>query len=54
MTEAAASVIVLVWNGFDYLERCLNSILAQEHARFEVIVVDNGSSDGSADFVERH
>ena len=54
MTEPMASVIVLAWNGIDYLETCLNSILAQEHASFEVIVVDNGSKDGSPDFVQQH
>ena len=48
-----ASVIVLSWNGMEYLEDCLDAVLAQEYPDFEVIVVDNGSSDGSADFVER-
>jgi GT2 family glycosyltransferase len=46
-----ASVIVLSWNGMEYLEDCLDALLAQEYADFEVIVVDNGSTDGSADFV---
>ncbi len=48
-----ASVIVLSWNGMEYLADCLDAVLAQEYPDFEVIVVDNGSSDGSADFVER-
>lgn len=46
-----ASVIVLAWNGMDYLEPCLNAVFAQDYPDFEVIVVDNGSTDGSADFV---
>lgn len=49
-----ASVIVLSWNGMEYLADCLDAVLAQESPGFEVIVVDNGSSDGSADFVEEH
>ena len=46
-----ASVIVLSWNGMDYLEDCLKAVLSQDYAGFEVIVVDNGSTDGSADLV---
>ena len=46
-----ASVIVLSWNGIDYLEGCLNAVLSQDYAGLEVIIVDNGSTDGSADFV---
>jgi GT2 family glycosyltransferase len=45
------SVIVLSWNGMDYLEGCLNAVLSQNYPDFEVIVVDNASTDGSADFV---
>ncbi len=46
-----ASIIILSWNGLHYLEACLNAVLAQDYPDFEVIVVDNASSDGSADFV---
>ncbi|MBN1888135.1 MAG: glycosyltransferase family 2 protein [Thermoflexales bacterium] len=46
-----ASVIVLAWNGMDYLEECLSAVLAQDWTDFEVIVVDNGSTDSSADLV---
>jgi GT2 family glycosyltransferase len=48
-----ASVIILSWNGTEYLEPCLNAVLAQDYAHLEVIVVDNGSTDGSADLVAR-
>jgi GT2 family glycosyltransferase len=47
-----ASVIVLSWNGMAYLADCLDAVLSQEYPDFEVIVVDNASIDGSADFVE--
>jgi len=49
--QMKASVIVLAWNGREYLETCLNAVFAQDYPDFEVIVVDNGSTDGSADFV---
>ena len=48
------SIIVLSWNGVDYLEDCLDAVLCQDYPDVEVIVVDNGSADGSADFVAAH
>ncbi len=46
-----ASVIVLTWNGIEYLEHCLDAVLSQDYADLQVIVVDNNSTDGSADLV---
>lgn len=42
-----ASVIVPVYNVKPYLSRCIDSILAQEYADWELILVDDGSTDGS-------
>jgi len=47
------SVIILNWNGADLLAGCLSSLRQQTSRQFEVIVVDNGSRDGSADMVAR-
>lgn len=41
------SIVVPVYNVQDYLEECLNSILAQHYADYEVICVDDGSTDNS-------
>jgi GT2 family glycosyltransferase len=43
------SVVVINWNRRGYLRACLASLAGQRGANFEVIVVDNGSSDGSAE-----
>jgi GT2 family glycosyltransferase len=43
------SVVVVNWNRIDLLRACLESLRRQEGVSFETIVVDNGSSDGSAD-----
>lgn len=47
------SIIVLNWNGKESLRHCLSSIQRVVYKPLEVIVVDNGSSDGSADMVRR-
>jgi GT2 family glycosyltransferase len=47
------SVVVINWNGRDYLRACLESLIRQRDADFEVIVVDNGSSDGSVEMVRQ-
>src|SRR5262245_39885630 len=49
MTSAA--VIIPVYNGAPFLERCLEALLSQQSPSFEVIAVDNGSSDGSAELL---
>ena len=45
------SVVILNFNGKRYLEDCLTSVLSQTFRDFEVIIVDNGSSDGSAEYL---
>lgn len=47
----ACSVVIVNWNGLRHLEACLCSLRAQTFRDFEVIVVDNGSTDGSIDYV---
>jgi glycosyltransferase involved in cell wall biosynthesis len=48
------SVIVPLFNKADYVVRALTSISAQIFADFEVIVVDDGSTDGGGDVAVRH
>lgn len=47
------SVIIANLNGKAYLYDCLESLAAQTFRDFEVILVDNGSTDGSIDLVEK-
>ena len=45
------SVIIVNWNGLDHLPDCLDSLASQTFRDFEVVLVDNGSTDGSVGFV---
>ncbi|MBI2844036.1 MAG: glycosyltransferase family 2 protein [Armatimonadetes bacterium] len=47
------TVSIVNWNTRDELMRCLESVFAQQKVSLEVIVVDNASSDGSAEEVMR-
>jgi hypothetical protein len=49
----AVSVVIPNWNGLRWLPGCLTALTAQELAPAEVIVVDNGSQDGSLEYLKR-
>ena len=49
--SVAVSIIVLNYNGRAWLERCLPAAIAETASDCELIVVDNGSSDGSLEFL---
>lgn len=52
--EPLVSVIVCVYNGQEFLGATLDSVLAQTYPRFELIAVDDGSTDGSAAVLNRY
>lgn len=54
MTMPEISVIVPVYNVAPYLAACLDSILAQTFRDFELILIDDGSTDGSRDIEEAY
>ena len=47
------SVIVPVYNVKDYLDECLESIVGQSYTHLEILVVDDGSTDGSGDLCDQ-
>jgi glycosyltransferase involved in cell wall biosynthesis len=47
------SVAVVTYNQKAFLEECLTSILAQDYPNFEIVVADDGSTDGTAELLER-
>lgn len=53
MKEPKVSIVVLNYNGLDYLKKCLASIKKQSYKNIEVVVTDNNSTDGSREYVEK-
>ena len=54
MTAPHVSVIVPCYNGERYLKATLDSVFSQTFADFELIVVDDGSTDGSAEIIRAY
>lgn len=52
--KPGVSIIIVNWNGLAHLPDCLDSLAAQTFRDFEVVLVDNGSTDKSVSFVEKH
>lgn len=46
------SVVIVNWNGKHFLGPCLDAVFSQSFEGLEVIVVDNGSIDGSVEFIK--
>ncbi len=53
MNNPTVAVVILNWNGRDFLRKFLPSVLASSYIATRVIVADNGSTDDSIDVLER-
>ncbi len=49
----SVSVLLVTYNSAAYVQRCLESLLQQNHPAFEIIVVDNGSTDKTREILSR-
>ena len=47
-------VVILNWNGKKHIQACLSSLEKQTYGKFRVVFVDNGSTDGSEEYVKKH
>ena len=52
--EIKVSIIVPVYNAENYIKRCIDSIIAQDYPNWELIIIDDGSSDSSGDRCDRY
>jgi GT2 family glycosyltransferase len=53
MSNSLVTIIILNWNGRELLQECLNSVIKTEYKPIEIVVVDNGSTDDSVEFVRK-
>ena len=51
MNSPLVHVLVINWNGVQHLEECFSSLLASTYGNVRLVLIDNGSSDGSVGFV---
>jgi len=54
MEKIQISIIIPNFNGKQFLKECLNSIKKQNFSHYEVIIVDNGSNDGSVEYLNEN
>lgn len=52
MQELLVSVVIVNYNGIEFIDQCLGSVFNSAYKNIEVIFVDNGSSDGSLERVK--
>ncbi|MCD8284743.1 MAG: glycosyltransferase [Prevotellaceae bacterium] len=54
MNEPLISVIVPVYNAGEYLRECIESVISQSFSEWELLLIDDGSTDGSGDIVDEY
>jgi glycosyltransferase involved in cell wall biosynthesis len=52
--QPKVSVLVPVYNGEKFLAECLDSILMQDFTDMEILIADDGSTDGSRELIQRY
>ncbi|MBU0999519.1 glycosyltransferase family 2 protein [Patescibacteria group bacterium] len=53
MENSKVSIIILTWNGIGHVANCLESVFKSNYFNYEVIVVDNGSKDGTPEMISQ-
>ncbi len=46
------SISLLTWNGEKYLKGCLDSVFDQTYPNIEILILDNGSTDGTVEYIK--
>ena len=47
------TIITPVWNGLPYIKECVQSVLSQDFTSWELLIGDNGSTDGTRDYLDQ-
>ncbi len=54
MNEVKFSIIIPVWNVENFIANCLDSVLAQSYKNFEIICINDGSTDKSPQILQEY
>ena len=54
MSAPKVSIIIVNYNGKELLQKCLDSLLKVNYNNFEIILVDNNSTDGTVEFITKN
>ena len=54
MSSPKVSIIIVNYNGKELLQKCLDSLLNVKYDNFEIILVDNNSTDGTVEFITKN
>jgi len=54
MSAPKVSIIIVNYNGKELLQKCLDSLLNVKYDNFEIILVDNNSTDGTVEFITKN
>ena len=52
--DSLVSVVMSVYNGQEYLESCIDSVLNQTYSNFEFIIINDGSTDNTANILDQY
>lgn len=47
------TIVTPVWNGLPYIRECIESVLAQDFTNWQMVIGDNGSTDGTRDYLDQ-
>lgn len=54
MAEIKVSIVILTYNQLELTKKCIESIEKNTDVNYELVFVDNASSDGSPEFLETY
>ncbi|MBU1579521.1 MAG: glycosyltransferase [Bacteroidetes bacterium] len=54
MNKVSVTVIIVTYNAEDYIDSCVSSLLMQEYTNFNILIIDNNSSDKTRNLIRKY